>query len=158
GGALSGRVLDRAGKPIRNFRVLVHFPREKKPGDKSDGFFAGYVGIGVRFTSADGSFVLTGVGAGSTYRVKALADGDGEAVVDRMVAVPVNRLKNTRPVTLRAGAPVKFRVRAVTAGGKAVPNARVTLVDGQPGLDETFTWGYDDVGWENSAHGRTVAT
>jgi hypothetical protein len=29
GGAVSGRVVDRDGKPIRNFRVLVGFPRER---------------------------------------------------------------------------------------------------------------------------------
>jgi hypothetical protein len=40
--------------------VLVNFPREKRAGDESAGFFADYCGIGGRFTPADGSFVLTG--------------------------------------------------------------------------------------------------
>src|SRR5207302_6726580 len=134
GGAISGRVVDRDGKPIRSFRVLVGFPRERKPGDASGGFFAGYSGIGVRFTSADGSFVLTGVGAGHVYRVTALADGHGEAVVDRVTTVPVNRLAATEPVTLRAGPPVALRVQVMTTGRKPTAGARVTLVNGQPGL------------------------
>src|SRR5262249_45020591 len=54
GGALVGRVIDRAGKPIRNFRILVAFPRERRKGEQTEGFFAGYSGIGVRFTSDDG--------------------------------------------------------------------------------------------------------
>src|SRR5262245_5966241 len=80
GGALVGRVIDRAGKPIRNFRILVSFPRERRKGENTEGFFAGYGGIGVCFTSADGSFVLTGVGADSIYRLRALADGHDEAI------------------------------------------------------------------------------
>jgi beta-lactamase regulating signal transducer with metallopeptidase domain/uncharacterized GH25 family protein len=155
GGAVSGRVVDRDGKPIRSFRVLVGFPRDRKPGDKTDGYFAGYSGIGVRFTSDDGTFVLTGVGAGSVYRIKALADGHGEAVGERVVAVPVNRLQNTKPATLRAGAPVKLRVLAVNRG-QPVANAGVTLVDGQLHLDERFSWGYDDAGWENKARADTA--
>lgn len=156
GGAVSGRVVGRDGKPIRNFRVLVAFPRERKPGDKTDGFFAGYSGIGVRFTSDDGTFVLTGVGAGSVYRIKALAEGHGEAVADRLVAVPLNRLQNTKPATLQTGPPVKFRARAVAADGKPIPGARVTLIDGHVRLDTRFSWGSDEAGWEDRAHADTA--
>ncbi|MFO0846427.1 MAG: M56 family metallopeptidase [Gemmataceae bacterium] len=157
GGAVSGRVVDRDGTPIRNFRVLVGFPRDRRPGDKTDGYFAGYSGMGVRFTSDDGTFVLTGVGAGSVYRIKALADGHGEAVAERLIALPVNRVANNKPATLRAGPPVKFRVRAVDADGKLIPDARVTLVDGDPQLDKQFSWGYDDATWDNMARARAAA-
>jgi beta-lactamase regulating signal transducer with metallopeptidase domain/uncharacterized GH25 family protein len=155
GGALSGRVVDRDGKPIRNFRVLVNFPRERKEGDQTAGFFAGYTGIGVRFTSADGSFVLTDVGAGSVYRVKVIAEGHGEAVADRMTALALNQVRNARPVTLRAGSPVELRVRAVAAGDKPIPEARVTLVNGAPDLDKVFAWGYHDASWEDMIRART---
>jgi hypothetical protein len=157
GGAVSGRVVDRDGKPVRSFRVLVNFPRQPKPGDSTAGFFAGYCGIGVRFTSADGCFVLTGVGAGSVYRLTALADGYGEGVADRVVALPLNHRGAAEPVTLRAGPPVRLRVRAVTADGKPVAGARVTLVNGEPGLDLSFQWGYHDASWEDMARRRTAA-
>jgi beta-lactamase regulating signal transducer with metallopeptidase domain len=157
GGAVSGRVVDRDGKPIRSFRVLVNSPRERQAGDRTGGIFAGYCGIGVRFTSADGCFVLTGVGARSVYRITALAEGHGEAVVDRVTAVPVNRLATTEPVTLRAGPPVGLRVRAMAADAKPVAGARVTLVNGQPALDQSFSWGYHDASWEDMARGRTAA-
>jgi beta-lactamase regulating signal transducer with metallopeptidase domain/protocatechuate 3,4-dioxygenase beta subunit len=157
GGALSGRVVDRDGKPIRSFRVLVNAPRERKPNDQSGGYFAGYCGIGVSFTSADGSFVLTGIGAGGVYRVTALAPGHGEATVDRMVSMPLNHAKNAKPVTLKAGPPMKLRVRAVTADGKPIAGARVTLVNGDLGLDQTFSWGYHDASWEDMVRGRTGA-
>jgi beta-lactamase regulating signal transducer with metallopeptidase domain len=157
GGAISGRVVDREGKPIRNFRVLVNFPRERRPGDQTSGFFAGYCGIGVRFTSADGSFVLTGVGAGSVYRVTALAEGHGEATADRVTAVPLNHLATTKPVTLRAGPPIRLRVRALTADGKPIAGARVTLVNGELALDQSFAWGYHDASWEDMVRGRTTA-
>jgi hypothetical protein len=93
GGAVKGRVVDPDGKPVRNFRIVVASPKAPKPGDgQAGGYFAGYSGMGVRFTSDDGSFVLTGVGAGSVYRIQAHAEGYGEAVVDRVTAVPVNHL------------------------------------------------------------------
>jgi protocatechuate 3,4-dioxygenase beta subunit len=155
GGALKGRVVDRDGKPLRDFRVLLDFPKNRQAGERTDGFFAGYSGIGVRFTSPDGSFVLTGVGAGSVYRVRAIAEGHGEAVEDRVLAVPSNRLANTEAVTLKAGPPVSFRVRTVDPAGKPIAGARVTLIDGQPRLDQEFGWGYDDVGWDNQGRGRT---
>ncbi len=157
GGAIRGRVVDRDGKPIRNFRVLVGFPRVRQPGDHRSGFFAGYSGIGVRFTSEDGSFVLTGVGAESVYRITALAEGHGEAVADRVMAVPRNHLAKVEAVTLRAGPPAALRVRAVTANGKPVAGARVTLVYGDPGLDRSFSWGYHDASWLDTIRGRTAA-
>ncbi len=157
GGAISGRVVDREGKPIRNFRVLVNFPRQRQPGDNSGGYFAGYCGIGVRFTSSDGTFVLTGIGAGGVYRITALAEGHGEATLDRVTAVPLNRLAKTKPVTLRAGPPVHLRVRALTNEFLPIVGARVTLVNGDPALDRSFAWGYHDASWEDMVRGRTVA-
>jgi uncharacterized GH25 family protein len=156
GGALSGRVVDRDGKPIRDFRVLVHFPRERKKGDRTAGFFAGYTGIGVRFTSADGRFVLTGVGAGCVYRVTVIAEGHGEAVADRVTAIAVNRVQNAEPATLRAGPPVPLRVRVVAEGGKPINDAHVTLMNGATGLDESFNWNYLEGGWNDVIRDRTA--
>jgi hypothetical protein len=155
GGAVSGRVVDRHGKPIRQFRILVGFPDNRLPDDKTEGFFAGYSGIGVRFTSADGSFVLTGVGAGSVYRITAVAYGHGDAIVDRVMAVPLNHLSTAQPATLQAGRTTELHVRAVTADGKPIAGARVTLVNGSRNLDKSFSWGYDDAGWENMVRSRT---
>jgi hypothetical protein len=157
GGAVKGRVVDRDGKPIRSFRVLVDFPRNRQQGDTTGGMFAGYVGIGLRFTSADGSFVVTGVGTGGPYRIRVIAEGHGEAVEDRVTAVPINRLDKTEPVTLRAGPPVKFRVRAVDADGKPIAGVRIALIDGQARLDQDFGWGSDEAGWENVVRARTNA-
>jgi hypothetical protein len=157
GGAISGRVVDRHGKPVRSFRVLVGFPRDRRPGDQSSGFFAGYSGMGVRFTSADGGFVLTGVGAGSVYRITVLADRYGAAVADRVVAVPANRLASAEPVTLRAGPPLRLRVRAVTSDGKPIAGARVTLILSEPELDRSsFVWGYHDASWKAMERTRTA--
>ncbi|MCI0459366.1 MAG: sigma-70 family RNA polymerase sigma factor, partial [Gemmataceae bacterium] len=102
-GAVRGRVLDQDGKPVRNFRVFVELPRvlQRRPGDKFDGLPDAYIFVGVRFTSADGTFVLTGVGPGSVYRITAQVDGHGEAVAERVLAVPANRLGEAEQVTLR---------------------------------------------------------
>jgi hypothetical protein len=157
GGAIFGRAVGADGKPIRDFRVLVNFPHERRPGDASGGYFAGYCGMGVRFTSPDGTFVLTGAGSGSVHRINVISEGHGEAVLDRVTAVPANRLKGVEPVVLKAGPPVRLRVRALAAGRKPVPGARVTLVNGDPQLDKVFSWGYHDASWEDMVRGRTGA-
>jgi RNA polymerase sigma factor (sigma-70 family) len=157
GGAVFGQVLDRDGKPVSNFRLLVDFPRERRPDDRTSGFFAGYSGIGVRFTAPDGKFILTGLGAGSVYRITALAEGHGAAVTDRVIAAPVNRLGIGEPAMLRAGPPVALRLRAVSTDGNPIADARVTLVNGQPDLDRSFSWGYHDASWVNMSRGRTAA-
>src|SRR5207253_11244403 len=82
------------------------------------------------------------------------ADGHAEAVAERVVAVPLNRLSAAPPTELRAGPPVKLRVRAVATDGKTVAGARVALVDGEPDRDRQFSWGRHDVGWDNIVRGR----
>ncbi len=155
GGAVSGKVIDQDGKPIHNFRILVNFPHERRPGDLSGGFFAGFVGTGVRFTSADGGFVLTGIGAGSVLRITAIADDHGPAIVDRVTAVPLNHLADAKPVTLRTGPPIVLRVRAVTTDDKPIAGARVTLIDDDPAVNRQITWGSS--GWADVARAPTTA-
>jgi uncharacterized GH25 family protein len=111
--------------------------------------------VGVRFSADDGRFVLTGLGADSVYRVRALADGYGEAVAERVVAVPLNLLATMPPVTLWAGPPISFRVRTVASEGKPIAGATVTLIDGQPTLDRRFVWPYR--GSENTVPRKTAA-
>ncbi len=162
-GAIRGRVVDRDGRPIRDFRILMGFPRERRPDDPpGGGFFAGYSGIGITFTADDGVFVVTGLKAGAILRVTALAEGRGQAVLDRVAVAQVNHLPPVEEVTLSAGLPFALRVRAVEAGDGArrprpVPRARVTLVNGEPGLDRMFSWGYHDASWEDMVRARTDA-
>jgi Carboxypeptidase regulatory-like domain len=157
GGAVSGKVVDQGGKPIRNFRILVNIPREHKPGDVSGRFFMGFAYTGVRFTSEDGGFVLTGVNAGSVLRITAIAEGHSQAFVDRVTAVPLNHLADAKPLTLRTGPPVVLRVRAVTTDGKAIAGARVTLIDGDPALDQPILWGAIEGREQDMARARTDA-
>jgi sarcosine oxidase gamma subunit len=157
GGALTGRVVGADGKPVRDFRILVNFPHNLGPDERPAGFFAGYCGMGLRFTSDDGSFVVTGVGAGDEYRVTAIAAGHGAAELNRVKAVPVNKLAAAAAAVLKAGPPVKLRVRAVEADDKPIADARVTLVNGEPALDTNFSWGYHDASWEDMARRRSGA-
>jgi hypothetical protein len=87
----------------------------------------------------------------------AIAEGHGEAVVDRVTAVPVNRIETTKPTILRAGPPVALQLRTVTAEGKPIAGARITLVNGQVELDQSFSWGYHDASWEDMVRTRTGA-
>jgi hypothetical protein len=154
GGAIRGRVVDAAGKPVRNFRVLINIPHGNGPGERVGGYFAGYCGTGVRFTSADGTFTLTGLNPGHVHRVGIVADGLGGAEENRVESAPLNRLPPAEKLTFRVAASA-VRVRAVTADGKPVAGARVTLVNGDRPLDLNFMWGYHDAGWEDTVRRRT---
>ena len=159
GGAISGRVVDQDGKPLRNFRVLLNLLRDRQPGDKGGGGFAGYFGIGVRFTSDDGSFVFTGVVPGALYRVIVLAEGYGEAVLERVKTVPLNKLAAAEPVTFRAGPPIPLRVRTTAANGAPVSGATVTLIYTQPSMmkNRAFDWRYLGSGWDDRTRSRSAA-
>jgi protocatechuate 3,4-dioxygenase beta subunit len=157
GGALMGRVLDQDGKPIRSFRLVVECPPNTGGTDASTRLVGGYRTVGVRFTSADGRFLLTGVGAAAACRVTAIAPGHGDAVADRVTAAPLNRLNQQESVALRAGPVVRLRVRVVTAGGRPVAGAGVMLVNGPSAPGESVLWGHFFGGWEDVLTDRTGA-
>lgn len=154
GGALKGKVIDSQGNPIRNFRITVNQPKVRLPMDKLDGYFAGYCGMGVHFTSTDGTFVLTGVGVGNHLRVQAYADGEGEAVEDRFQSISVDDLDSAPVTVLKAGTPIPLKVQVIRKG-QPIAKARITLVDGDKHLDQNFSWGYHNASWENMVRATT---
>jgi hypothetical protein len=44
------------------------------------------------------------------------------------------------------------------AAGQPVAGARVTLVNGEPGLDRSFCWGYHDASWEDMVRSAPAPT
>jgi hypothetical protein len=157
GGALVGRVVDAEGHPVRNFRILVNVPRQRGQDEPVGGFFAGYCGIGLSYTRDDGTFVLTGVQAGHIHRVSALAEGHAQADVDRVVAQPLDALPPFESLTLTLGPPRTLAVVVRDDQDQPLPGARVTLVNGDPGLDKSFSWGYHDASWEDMVRARSDA-
>ncbi len=155
GGAIRGRVVDADGKPVRSFCILVNIPHQRVPSEKVGGFFAGYCGIGLSYTSDDGVFVVTGVQAGYLHRISALAEGYGQADEDRVEAYPITNQPPAEALTLKLGPAHALRVHVTGADGKPVTRARVTLVNGDPELDRSFTWGYHDASWEDTVRGRS---
>jgi hypothetical protein len=145
-GAIRGKVVDPDGKPVRDFRIRLQMPRESKPGDQSGGFYAGYDWYGASFTSSDGSFVLTGLGSGSWVRLSAMATGYGQAVNERVQAHPLDDLPPLKDLTMRLALPHSLRVRVMEEKGQnPIKDALVTLIDEEPGLDRTFSWGYHNL-------------
>lgn len=157
-GAIRGKVVDHEGKPVRNFRVLLNGSRQRKPGDKYGGFFAGFCGIGLTYTSDDGSFVVRDLTGGSVQRVTVLAPGHGEGTIDRVIAEPLSHRAPGQAVTFRLARPYTLKVHAVEEpSAKPIPNARVALIYDDPSIDKNFAWGYHDTAWGDSVHARTDA-
>jgi hypothetical protein len=100
-------------------------------------------------------FVVTGVSAGFLHRISALAEGYGQADVDRVEARPLTELPPADELTLKLGPAHALGVRATGPGGAPVASARVTLVNGDPRLDSNFMWGYHDASWEDMVRART---
>ena len=152
GGAIRGLVLDPAGGPVRDFRIRLEIPRNLQPGEQAGGYYAGFDWYGASFTSADGSFVLSEVPAGSWLRVHAIVPGFGQAVLDRVQAKPMDALPPTPDATFQLTAPHSLRVQVVTEFlQKPVADAVVTLIDEHLALDQRLHWGYDNLwglrGW-----------
>jgi len=157
-GAIRGKVVDHQCKPVRNFRVLLNGPRQRNPGDKYGGFFAGFCGIGLTYTSDDGSFVVHNLTGGSVQRITVLAPGHGEGTIDRVIAEPLSHWDPGQALTFRLAQPRTLKVHAVEEpSGKPIPNARVALFYDDPSIDKNFTWGYHDTAWGDSVHARTDA-
>jgi hypothetical protein len=135
-GAILGRVIDHEGKPVRNFRVLLNMPREHKPDDILGGFFAGFCGIGLSYTSDEGYFVIRNLSAGSVQRLTVLAPGHGELTLDRVIARPLVKLAPEKSSTYRLPKGHVLKVHAVDAKSeKPIRKAVVSLIFGEPQLD-----------------------
>ena len=155
-GAIRGRVVDPAGRPVRNFRVQVNSPKVTKPGDPAEGgFFAGYVGIGLTFTRDDGEFTISGLSAGSLVRLTVIADGYGEGEADRVLTATVRRLNPAEDLTIKLNLPHTLRVQVFKEGGKPIEGASVTIIqsEGQGG----FMWGLSESSWEDTVSARVDA-
>jgi thiol-disulfide isomerase/thioredoxin len=158
-GAVRGHVVDHQGKPVRSFRVLLNAPRERMPDDKFGGFFAGFCGIGLSYTSDDGSFLITNLGANSVQRITIIAPGHGEGTIDRVVADPLNHWTPDHVLTFRLPKSNHLKVQTVDdTTGQFVTNAQVGLILDDPNIEQSFTWGYHDSAWGDTAFEHTDAT
>lgn len=155
-GAIRGKVVDQDNNPVRSFRVLLNIPRLRLPDDKLGGYFAGFCGIGLSYTTDDGSFLVRNLTGGSVQRVTVLAPGHGECSIDRVAAGPFSHL--VPPILFRLPPAYTLLVHAIDeATGKPIPNARVGLVYDDPAVASNFAWGYNDTTWGDSVHARTDA-
>ncbi len=159
GGAIRGRVVDPEGQPVREFRILIQIPHRLEPGEKGGGFFAGFEGIGITFTSPEGTFVVSDVNAGHIHRVVAVAEGYGEAAQDRVEVQPMTRLPRAEELTLQLTAPHSLIIRVVEVEqdrpGKPLAGAKVVVLNDHPRRGRWFSWMYFDRTWNPTARGTT---
>ena len=155
GGAIRGRVIDPAGKPVRNFRIQVGIPKGARPGDPVGGYFAGYGGTGLSFTRDDGEFIISGLTAGNLHHLTVITEKRGTGEIDRVKAQPIQRLKPPEALTIKLGFPHTLRVRVFGKGGKLVAGARVTVIqnEGRGG----FQWGLSESSWADTVTARVDA-
>ena len=157
-GAIRGKVVGPDGKPVRNFRVLLNAPRERRPDDVYGGFFAGFCGIGLSYTTDDGTFLIRNLTAGSVQRVTVLAPGFGEASIDRVVAEPLDRITDQQLASFHLPTANALRVVVLAEGtDDPIPGARTAVIYEDPAVDANFAWGYHDSAWGDSVQARTDA-
>ncbi len=139
-GAICCKLVDSEGNPIRHFEITVSAPHRKEPGDPrvEIGFVSRNESLS--FSSSDGRFILTGLQAGCYYRIQAYSFGHGPAAVDRVLAVPVDRLEQTADIEIRAEKSKSLKVTAIDSSRRPVPGLRLYLIDEQPGSDHLFSW------------------
>jgi RNA polymerase sigma factor (sigma-70 family) len=116
GAALAGRVIDEAGKPVSNARVVATFASEPLPvvDPRRDGVVTG----------ADGAFSIASVSAG-TWRFTATA-GDYAPATSVPITVDGEHARSGVEVRLMAGAIVRGIVQ--DTAGKPVAGADVSVV------------------------------
>jgi protocatechuate 3,4-dioxygenase beta subunit len=149
-GALCGRVLDSRGQPVRNFRLVLSQPTERRAAEQSGGAPGGYATEGVSFTSADGTFLVSGLETGRAYSVKVLANGFRMAQQGRVLADSLDRLRPADAFTMTLSPPVHLRVLVRDANGGPIEDASISLT----GLDQSNAMMNDRVEGRTGADGR----
>ena len=146
GGAIRGTVVDRDGKPVRNFKIRVMIPRGLERGEPGGGYYAGFDWYGISFTRDDGVFVLSGIGANSRMRLIVSSPGVGRAVLNRVKAQPLDQLSPPHDLTIELQPYTPLAVQAVDArSGQPIADALVTLLEDNADFSHGFNWGYHDL-------------
>lgn len=156
-GSIVGRVVDGAGRPVRNFRVLVRDPRDPPPGGGRGTTFGGFGGVGLTCTGGDGTFLVRNLTAGAAYRVAIVAPGLGVEVDDRVVALPRDRWTAGSAVRFELGPPnvLDIRIRE-PASGRPVPAARVAVVYGET-FKDSLNWTANEGSRDDAVFARADA-
>lgn len=152
-GGFRGRIVDSDGKPVKDFRVMIDFPREKRVGDKvASGFSVVLQRIGVSYTDDEGRFYWGDeIAPHATYRVTVASDGYGNAVNDRVISTTVDQLAESQEYVFEMQAPHSMSVHVLSdtsaVGEQPIEGARVTLVERGVHLDQgPFSWGSNEIG------------
>ncbi len=157
-GVIRGRVVDSDGKPVRSFRVLLNISRQRRQNDLFGGFFAGYGGAGLSFTTDDGTFLIRNLQANSVQRVTIFAPGYGESSIDRVEALPLSEWSADRVLTCKLQPAFNLNVHVVEdSTGKPIPDARVAVIYNDPSIDAGFAWGHHDASGTETIRRRTKA-
>jgi len=154
-GAIRGRVVDPEGKPVQDFRILLRVnvgcPSTGK--GTSGGWFAGYGGPGVTFSSPDGVFVVSRLTVSNYGDVVAEAHGLSQAIAQCVTFEPITGLSQADDLILQLKPALSLRVVTTEPEGegtKPVDGVRVTLIDGHPSIDTQFQWGYHEGSWNQA--------
>ncbi len=152
-GAIKGRVIGVDGKPVKNFRITVDHPLVRNPNNAGVGIGASYSSLGISFSAEDGSFVVSDLKPGTTWKVQAHAREMGKAMAEAVEAVSIDQLANTTPEVLKAKASVSLQIQITDSDKKPLADADVFLLDGGKRMPKLLDWNYV----KRSGGGRTSA-
>jgi len=160
GGAAKGTVVDQHGAPVRNFNIRLTSPRNRRPNERLGGYSAGFNWYGASFTDPAGKFLMTEVRAGAPLRLVVSSPGVGRAIVERLLAAPLDELEKAESPTIRLEPFDPLKVHVVSAEtGQPIAAARVGLMEDELRATGSFSWGHDDLWMTRTwtdADGRSV--
>jgi hypothetical protein len=96
-------------------------------GRNPGGYPASYNSIGIRFASHDGSFVLSGLNLGRSYRLVLSSTGYRDTYVDPVEPVADEDWRDSEPVQFELEKSPNVRLAIVDSNERPVPNATVKL-------------------------------
>jgi protocatechuate 3,4-dioxygenase beta subunit len=100
-GGIKGRVVDRDGRPVRTFRVTIHFPRTREAGNRLVPFYASYEDVGISFTNDDGEFLLSNLASAADYRLHVITSDLREGTVDAVRSSSLGELARKDKAAIR---------------------------------------------------------
>jgi|GEM_PF-6430539 len=143
-GHVSGAVLwADTGEPVRRFKVLVTWPKNRKPDDLRNTGYQAAQHFGTTFNSPDGTFTVSALKSGSVNRVMVEVPGLRRVEKDRVIAQPVTRIEYSENIFYVNRTHTAYTFEGIVADketGEGIEGVQVTMLELDSQTLDFFSW------------------